>query len=395
MTRKEFVKLCGILGISLPFTSLVSSCGDNDNNQNPIGTNEKVIIIGAGPAGMSAGHLLAQRGIDFQILEANTTYGGRIKHNVSFSNFPISMGGEWIHVANTILPEIVNDSSVNIITQTKGYSSSDLLQNWDGSNLTNTSIGAVGGFDDLKFVGSSWLNFFETYVLPNIQNKITYNVPVKGIDYSSNKIEITSSNGETFTADRVIITVPVKILQNGSISFTPTLPNNKQQAINNVIIWGGFKAFFKFNTKFYGAYLGLADSETTQGQRIYYDAAYAQNTTDNILGLFSVGEQANQYQNLSGNAQRDYILNELDTIFGNNLASNNYIEHLIQNWNEEPYAQAAYVRDQEDWQLVRTLGESVNGKLYFAGDAYTDGEDWSSVHTAVRSAKIAVEELIG
>ncbi|WP_299361872.1 FAD-dependent oxidoreductase, partial [Winogradskyella sp.] len=317
----------------------------------------------------------------------------RIKHNTLFSDFPISMGGEWIHVSSSILPEIVNDASVTITTETRGYNNSDLAQIWDGNTLTETTLGSIGKFQDLKFVGTSWLGFFETYILPSIQDNIIYNTPITEIDYSSSELIVTSSNGLTFTADKVIVAVPVKILQNAAISFTPALPNSKQQAINDVEVWGGFKAFFKFTSKFYGAYLELPDSETAQGQRVYYDAAYAQNTSDNILGLFSVGQQAEQYQNLSGNAQRDYILNELDTIFGSNIASNGYLDHIVQNWNAEPYAQAAYISDQENWQLVRTLGQSVNNKLYFAGDAYTTGEDWSSVHAAARSAKRAVEEM--
>ena len=44
---------------------------------------------------------------------------------------------------------------------------------------------------------------------------------------------------------------------------------------------------------------------------------------------------------------------------------------------------------------MKRLGESVNNKLFFAGDAYTTGSDWSSVHAAARSAKRAVDELVG
>ena len=393
MKRDEFLKLCGLLGISIPVYPVLTACNTsntNSSNSRP----ESVLIIGAGPAGMSAGFLLAQQGINFQIIEANSSYGGRIKHNTEFSNFPISMGGEWIHVENSILNEAVNDSSANFNGLTQGYSNSDVVQVWDGSSLSETSVGNEGGWSDLKFVGSSWLGFFETYVLPSIQDNIIYNTPINAVNYESDQVSVTSTNGQTFTADKVIVTVPVKLLQEDVISFTPSLPSNKQQAINNVEVWSGFKAFFKFTSKFYGVYLELPDSETSQGQRIYYDAAYAQNTPDNILGLFSVGTQAEAYQNLSGIAQRDYILNELDTIFGNTIASDNYIDHIVQNWNAEPYAQAAYITDQENWQRVRTLGESVNNKLYFAGDAYTTGDDWSSVHTAIRSARRAVDAMV-
>lgn len=400
MTRKEFVKICTLLGIAAPFQSVMSACSTENSEDEvmipDLGSSEKVLIIGAGPAGMTAGYLLAQRNIDFEIIEAQSSYGGRIKHTRNFTDFPISLGGEWIHVPNTILPEIVNDSNVSTSTQTQGYD----LQNdpsgyFDGTSLELNTLGNHFGndFADLKFVGSSWLDFFETYVLPTIESKITYNRPINVIDYSANEIVVTTMGGQTYTANKVIVAVPVKILQNGMINFTPSLPSNKQQAINNVNVWSGFKAFFKFSQKFYPAYLSFPNSATPQGQLQYYDAAYAQNTTDNILGLFSTGQPAEVYQGLSGTAQRDYILNELDTVFGNNVASDNYIDHIVQNWNAEPYANGAYITAYEDSSQVAILGQSIENKVFFAGDAYTTGDDWSSVHAAARSAKRAVNEL--
>ncbi|MEL6659984.1 MAG: FAD-dependent oxidoreductase [Bacteroidota bacterium] len=68
---------------------------------------------------------------------------------------------------------------------------------------------------------------------------------------------------------------------------------------------------------------------------------------------------------------------------------------MVQNWNAEPYANGAYVTAYEDGREVAILGQSVSNKLYFAGDAYTTGYDWSSVHAAARSAKRAVGELVG
>ena len=56
-----------------------------------------VLIIGAGAAGITAGHLLAERGVDFEILEASSTHGGRVRKVDDFVDFPIDIGGEWIH----------------------------------------------------------------------------------------------------------------------------------------------------------------------------------------------------------------------------------------------------------------------------------------------------------
>lgn len=397
MTRKEFIRLSALLGISLPFQSVIASCSQEDSLESrDTNSAEKIIIIGAGPAGMTAAYRLHQLGIEFEILEANSTFGGRIKHTRNFTNFPISLGGEWIHVPNSILPEIVNDSDKNITTQTRGY---DLQNNtsgyFDGTNLEIDNLGNHFGndFSDLKFVGSSWLDFFETYIIPSIESKITYNTVITKIDYNSQEVIITSQNGQVYKASKVIVAVPVKILQNGMINFSPSLPAYKQSAINNINVWSGFKAFFKFSRKFYPTYLSFPNSSTTQGQIQYYDAAFAQNTSDHILGLFSTGQPAEVYQNLTGNNQRDFILNELDRIFGNNVASSNYLDHIVQDWNAEPYANGAYITPYENEAEVRALGESISNKVFFAGDAYTTGDDWSSVHAAARSAIRAVNEI--
>ena len=95
---------------------------------------------------------------------------------------------------------------------------------------------------------------------------------------------------------------------------------------------------------------------------------------------------------LPENQVKDFILNELDGIYSNQ-ASPNYVKHIIQNWNSEPFIKGGYMTDFANWKMVRELGKSVSGKLYFAGGEYTDGEDWVSIHAAALSAKKAVEEI--
>ena len=58
----------------------------NENTKEPF--DGKVIIIGAGAGGLSAGYLLQQQGIDFEILEASASYGGRMRINTDFADFP-------------------------------------------------------------------------------------------------------------------------------------------------------------------------------------------------------------------------------------------------------------------------------------------------------------------
>ncbi len=387
MTRNEFVKMCSLLGLSLPYQSILASC-TSDNTVSSTDFQGTVLIIGAGAAGMTAGYLLNQQGVDFQILEASTVLGGRMKTTTDFVDFPIPMGAEWLHVKRGVFDEIVNDSNISVQTQTTPYDPNTDTALYKGQEVSMQDL----GFDiDQKFIGASWLDFFEQYVVPSIQNNISYNQVVTAIDYSGEKIRVNTSNSE-FIADKVIVTVPVKLLQNSSISFTPQLPKKKLDALSKVTVWDGFKAFIEFSQKFYPTAIGFDITPESAGQKLYYDAAYGQNSTRPVLGLFTVGTGTLPYRQLSDNALIEYMLEELDTLF-EGQASANYVKHISQNWNEEPFAQGAYVYDQENWRRVRTLGESVNDKLFFAGTAYTDGEDWSSVHTAARSAIQAVNEL--
>ncbi len=365
MNRKDFLKLCGILGVGIPAQAAISGCSKDFVTTKFSG---KVIIIGAGPGGMSAAYLLQQLGVDYEVLEASNHVGGRIRTDDSFADFPIPLGAEWLETEVGVLQDIVNDASVDV-------------------QVTTT-------FDnpDFKFVNSSWLDFFESYILPSIADKIQVNKVVTSIEYGDAKVKIGTKDN-TYESDAVFVSVPLKVLQDGHISFTPTLPSYKTKAIQEAEIWSGFKAFIEFKSDFYGDGHSFDIQPETDGQKLYYDATFGQASTKNILGLFTIGKPAEDYTNLQGDVLRDYILKELDGLF-DNKATPNYVNHIVQNWNDEPFIQGGYLSDHADWKLVRDLGKSIDNKVFFAGGPYSDGNDWVSVHVAAASAKTAVEALV-
>ena len=380
--------MCGIFGVGLPFLTSLESCGD-DNTINTDFTG-KVIIIGAGAGGLSSGYLLQQQGIEFEILEASANYGGRMKINTNFADFPIPLGSEWLHANTDEFQKMVNDASIQTNVNTINYNSqTDTYAEWENGQLNVSPLND----SDIKFVNYSWFNFYEDYIVPSITGKITYDTIVQSIDYTADQIIVNTQNGQHI-ADKVIVAVPLKILQDGDITFTPTLPQDKADAINESVIWDGFKAFIEFSTKFYDTQIGFDISPTSDGQKLYYDAAYGQNTFKNILGLFAVGKPVEDYANLSDTELKDFMLSELDQLYANQ-ATPNYINHISQNWNNEPFIKGGYVTDEADWRTIRELGKSVDDKVYFAGGAYTDGTDWVSVHAAAQSASDAVGEVLG
>ena len=365
MNRKEFIKLCGLLGVALPFELSLNACGEEEEPITPF--KGRVVIIGAGAGGLSAGYLLQQQGSDFHILEASAVHGGRMKINTDFADFPIPLGAEWVETGTDIFEEIVNNPSVEVKIET------------------------IPDNPDRKFVSHSWYGFFEEYIVPSIADKITYRTIVQSIDYSGDEVIVRTQNGE-YNADKVIVSVPLKILQEGDITFTPGLPQSKLDAISGTIIWEGFKAFFEFSEKFYDDEYVYPISPSTDGEKIYYNAALGQPTSKNILGLFTVGKPAAQFGALSDEALKNKVLDELDERYAGQAGAG-YIRHIAQNWQDEPFIRSGYMTDHADWRQVRELGKPVAGKVYFAGGPYTDGEDWVSVHAAARSARKAVGEL--
>ena len=88
------------------------------------------------------------------------------------------------------------------------------------------------------------------------------------------------------------------------------------------------------------------------------------------------------------------ILQELDEMF-DGKATANYKNHVIQNWSKEPYIRGAYTFPSDDAgrDYIDTLKRPIDNKIYFAGEAMTNG-DSATVHGAAESAYEVLEGLL-
>lgn len=381
--------MCGVLGLALPIIGCSRPEPDLGGE-----FDGRVLVIGAGAAGLSAGYLLARQGVDVEVLEAAPTYGGRIKRATDFVDFPIPLGGEWLHVDAEELERIVADPDVEVTTQVAAYTAESTTGHYEDGELT-VELAGDSPDPDLKLVGATWLDFFDAYVVPSVVDRLRFDTQVVKIDASGDGVVVTDAGGGTHEADVVVVTVPLSVLQNDVIEFVPAIEGRKRDALDEAWAWGGMKVFMEFSEEFYPSSLTFADSETEDGQRLYYDAAWGQDSDANVLGLFSVGTGAEPYQaQADDDALRDYVLAELDEIF-DGAASASYIQHISQNWSEEPFINQAYLNDNADWRLPGRLFEPMaDGRIRFAGEAYTQNNDWGSVHAAARAARDVVARIL-
>lgn len=70
---------------------------------------ERVIVVGAGVAGLAAARALADDGREVQVIEARDRVGGRV-HTVNLAGASVDLGGAWIHgVRGNPLTSLVDD----------------------------------------------------------------------------------------------------------------------------------------------------------------------------------------------------------------------------------------------------------------------------------------------
>jgi monoamine oxidase len=391
MTRKEFIEKSMIMGIGLPFLSsvLLQSCSKNDSILPEFYTNfsGKVMIIGAGAAGLAAGYLLKRYGVDFEILEAAPVYGGRLKKISNFADFPIDLGGEWIHTNPKILADIISNPNTNTNIDIIVYNP-QTMKLWNNGKLKSHNY-ISSFYSEWKFKSTTWFDFFEQYIVLEISDKIVLNKPITEINYQGDKVILTTDSNETFEADKVLITTPIKILQKQQITFQPSLPSEKKEAIDKIFMGDGIKIFIEFKEKFYPDILAFGNlfQALIEEEKYVYDAAFRKESNKHILGLFAINDKAKAYTQLNSEKEIiDTFIAELDEIF-DGKATANYVNHIIQNWSKEPYIQGSYSYsfDGNQKNIVSTINEPLLNKIYFAGEALSL-ENQSTVHGACESA---------
>ena len=63
---------------------------------------------------------------------------------------------------------------------------------------------------------------------------VRLDLPVASVEYGTDGESVTTADGQRFEADRVIVTVPLGVLQAGVIAFDPPLPAAHRAAIDSL-----------------------------------------------------------------------------------------------------------------------------------------------------------------
>ena len=432
MDRRHFIKkttLFSIGGLLVP-SAFLSAC-KKESLFEDLNYDGKVIIIGAGAAGLYAAYILKSKGINFQILEASPNYGGRLGKLTGFANFPIDTGAQWLHGKNSILGDLITKSNTKLTlddSETKYWFNNQLVNSlpqntaiFEGDDLPDISYtdyalqnglgneykyiveniagdqGAAAsrlsvfgnnqdeenwnsGDDDFKFQ-ETFFDLIDTQIANQVKDSILLNTIVSKIDYSQPTIQITDSNNNSYNADKVIITVAIPILKSADIQFIPALPNEKTTAFSKIGMDAGMKVFLKFSNKFF-------DQNIIGGPicAAYADDSIGKAQNDHVLLAFVMGEQAEYLTSLGSDTSiTTALLQELDTMY-NGQATTSFIASHVQNWTTNPFVKGAYSYSTIGMGDARNIAaQPINKKLYFAGEAMNTNGHHQTVHGAVET----------
>ena len=414
-----------------------------------------VIVIGAGASGLYAAWLLKQKGLTVSVLEAATTHGGRIKTLTGFADFPIELGAEEIHGSQSEWYKMVQAAGGRFRTtaETDYYLLDGALKTEDqiaadadvkkafafissaGSykdaadktvathataqgiaarttHFVNAQIGnengtsntrlSIKGFaeqealwtagDDSYFVANKSLLSCLEGTISQVLPLIKYNVQIKKVDYSGTTVTITDQAGKTYSADKIIVSIPLSILRQNSLQFTPTLPTWKTNSFQKIGMGAGMKIILKFSTRFWAADLGSLFGDGNVPE--YWFTSNGRGTTP-TLTAFVMGEKADTLSALTPAAAVQSVVAELDRFYGNAAASRALTGSHIEDWNKNPFIGGAYSFPVGGGGILQRsqLQRSVDKKIYWAGEATHNKGHSGTVHGAIETGTWAANAL--
>ncbi len=452
MERRIFV-LSTLKTIPLVFLApnLLTSCNKDDEITPPNG--KTVIVIGAGISGLAAAKKLKDKGFNVIVLEAQEKIGGRIRTDRSLG-IAFDEGASWIHGpkgnpitnlasqadANTYLTDDDSlkvfdnngtaysdafldaqytqfENALNAVrsigTQSQSFLEvfNSLYPTQENNRLWKYMLSAYLEFDtggDISTLSSKYFDDDEAFsgkdvIITNGYDKIAnllgqgldirLNSRVTEVNYTSIK-SLVNVNGDSVEADYVIVSVPLGVLKNNSVSFSPTLPIDKQGAIENTKMGNVNKFLFSWNTPFWETdvqYIGYTPD--TKGKFNYFMNMLKFLPTTNSLMTFAFGDYATVTESLSDSEIISEVMAQLKTIYGNSIPNPTNMLRTKWGQNINTFGAYSFAPNGTTSTDFDTMAKEINNKLFFAGE-HTIRDYRGTVHGAYLSGIREADKII-
>lgn len=452
MERRKFViSTLKTIPLVLLVPNFLASCSKDEMTASPNG--KTVIIIGAGISGLAAAKKLKDKGFSVIVLESQEKIGGRIRTDKSLG-IAFDEGASWIHgpkgnpITNlasqagaiTYLTDDDNlqvfdnngtaysdsfldaqytqfENALNAVrntgTQNQSFQAvfNSLYPTQANNRLWKYMLSAYLEFDtggDISKLSSKFFDDDEAYsgkdlIVTNGYDKITnllgqeldirLNSRVTELNYTATK-SLVKVNGNSIEADYVIVCVPLGVLKNNSIAFTPTLPLAKQSAIQNTKMGNVNKFLFIWNTPFWDnnfQYIGYTPD--TKGKFNYLMNMLKFLPTSNGLMTFAFGDYATVTETMTDAQIISEVMAQLKTVYGNNIPNPNGMQRTKWGQNINTFGAYSFATSGTTSADFDTMATQISNKIFFAGE-HTIRDYRGTVHGAYLSGIREADKII-
>jgi monoamine oxidase len=429
-----------------------------------------IIIIGAGAAGLLAARELSAAGFTVTLLEAAGTPGGRM-HTMQENGFtsPVEAGAEFIHGELELSLQLAKQAGITLqpvrgamLRVRKGKWSGDPMETEGWEQLMQKMAALqqdrpIAGFLAEEFPGEKYATlrdsvrgFAEGYDLADMNRASTkalykewshegdeeeyrleggyrrlveylisqcqangctirLSTPATHIRWEQDRVEVTAASGAVFTANRLVVAVPLSVLQADpttlasspvvqppALQFFPPIPDYRQAACQ--LGYGSvIKILLAFKTPFW-------NEKKKPGHTLFILSDEPVPTwwtqpedTNTLLTGWLTGDNMRAFQKLTAEGRLDACLSAVASIFAvdPSFLRGQLTASRILDWSAAPYIAGGYSFEAVYGDEARAiLSQPIEQTLYFAGEALYEGEAPSTVEAALCSGHRAAQKII-
>lgn len=409
-------------------------------------SDQRVIVIGAGMAGLATAQRLQAAGAQVIVLEARERTGGRVHTDHALAEHPVELGAEYIHGDRVITwkllaaagirktaPAFEHDRHFAVYTDGRliRYPQMDELDGWAlTERLENASRPPRADLSLADWLGGAiptWVNhtiapdlaadldqhgmlgYLEaTYdgdgegdfrILDGYSRLVAWmaqgldirlNHPVTRIAYSAGGVTITTRDA-TFQADVAVVTLPLGVLKAGDLVFDPPLPDTKRDAISRLGAGIVNKIILKFDAPFWKD--SLEAFVTELDTQMWWRPGWGRPNEAPILTALIGGRSGARLSAMTSDDAIQAGLADLSRMFRRDDLATRLAAGRFVNWGADPYSRMGYSYVPVGAAGLRSaLAAPVGRSLYFAGEA-TNSTHPATVHGAILSGRRAADEI--
>jgi monoamine oxidase len=353
-----------------------------------------VVIIGGGLAGLYAGYLLQQRGIEFKIVEASARLGGRIlcqPHSSEADNrLSVDLGPAWFWPHQTEMLALMQSLNIDYFEQ---YNQGEALFEADAQSPIERFQPAY--MESLRVTGGMY-HLIDSLAVKLPSNVIERNYKVDHIETVDGVWQVTSDDHskQIYRANKLVIATPPRV-----IIDKLKLPDEELQPLKSKLsrlpTWMAAQAKFvaTYKQAFWREQGLSGQAFSRQGPMVeIHDSSADENDGFALFGF--IGVPASYRQQISQEDLKQACLAQLARIFGDQAL--NMEQSYLTDWaRNELVASPADLNEQPSHpqiDLSPYRQALIDCGLYFAGSEMAR-RDAGYLQGAIVAATDAVEAI--